>query len=564
MKRPIIAIGLDSADPVLLETWMEQGYLKNLNRIRQQGAYGALVNMDYYKGESAWTNFLTGCLPHKTGYWSKYKFNPKTYQADRIGAYGAYDYSEYPPFYAVGDDYQVAVFDMPQTTLSKDVNGIQVLAWGAHAPMVTPGSLPTNLREELIQQYGDYPIDTLGHQDRSDWYDEQSVETLKQAMHTGIARRTAIMRDLLQRNNWDLFLTDIGEPHTAQHYLWHLSQPSHPLYKPGTGSDPLLDIFESIDQSLGTIIAEAPKDAYIMVFAVHGMGDNSADLLSMVMLPEFLYRFSFPGKSLLKSQKTGEPVGAPLVPRKKTHWYKLLHTLKNDPDPIARLFRALEPVLRYRLVTRLYKKIAKLRGSAQTELFSWHPAKWYQPYWTQMKAFYLPGFSDGYIRINVKGREAHGIVPVEEYDAVCDQIIQELRKLTDPRTGKPVLKDVVRTRKDPMDQNSKLPDADLVATWQDWAVDVVDSPTYGRIGPVYYNRSGAHRSRGFVAVQGPGIAAGTTLSRGHAVDLAPTILQMMGAPLTDHLDGKPLTRTDGEPLVTGANEPSLEYEATSI
>ena len=28
MNKPVIAIGLDAADPVLLETWMSQGYLK--------------------------------------------------------------------------------------------------------------------------------------------------------------------------------------------------------------------------------------------------------------------------------------------------------------------------------------------------------------------------------------------------------------------------------------------------------------------------------------------------------------------------------------------------------
>ncbi|NJO72889.1 MAG: hypothetical protein HC833_03430 [Leptolyngbyaceae cyanobacterium RM1_406_9] len=39
----VIAIGLDSADPVLLEQWMSQGHLKKLRQFRQQGAYGRLV-----------------------------------------------------------------------------------------------------------------------------------------------------------------------------------------------------------------------------------------------------------------------------------------------------------------------------------------------------------------------------------------------------------------------------------------------------------------------------------------------------------------------------------------
>jgi predicted AlkP superfamily phosphohydrolase/phosphomutase len=553
VKRPVIAIGLDSFDPVLMETLMSQGYLKNLRRLRDQGAYGRLVNMEYYKGESAWTNFLTGCLPHKTGYWSKFKFNPKSYEVKSVGKHGAYDYSEYQPFYAVGDDYRVAVFDVPQTTISDQVNGVQVLAWGAHAPMVARGSKPDELLSEIINRYGDHPADTFGHNDRSDWYNPESVAKLKREMEVGLDRRTAITKDLLKQEDWDLFLTVIGEPHTIQHYFWHLSQPDHPLYKPGLGSDPMLEQLEKMDESLGEILAEAPEDAYILVFAAHGQGVNSADLLSMVALPEFLYRFSFPGKHLLKSQKIGQPVPSPLVPKnRKESWYKLLHTLKNDPNPLASLLRAIEPVVPGRFkypLANFYQRLAKTMGFAQTELFSWHPSKWYQPFWHQMKAFYLPGFSDGYIRINVKGREEQGIVAPEDYQTICDELVEQLHQLTDPRTNLPVVKKVVRTRQNPMESDPKLPDADLVVLWEDRAMDIIDSPKYGRIGPIYFNRTGAHRPRGFVLAKGQGIEANSTLAEGHAVDLAPTILTLMGVPLPEHFDGKPLPLQSSEVLV---------------
>ncbi|NES45376.1 MAG: nucleotide pyrophosphatase, partial [Moorea sp. SIO2C4] len=48
MKTPVIAIGLDAADPLLLENWMSQGHLKTLNKIRQQGIYGRLNNTVNY------------------------------------------------------------------------------------------------------------------------------------------------------------------------------------------------------------------------------------------------------------------------------------------------------------------------------------------------------------------------------------------------------------------------------------------------------------------------------------------------------------------------------------
>ena len=79
MKNPIIAIELDAADPILLETWISQGHLTNLKNLREQGAYGHLTNIDYYTTETKWTTFLTGCLPNKVGYWGPLKFRADTY-----------------------------------------------------------------------------------------------------------------------------------------------------------------------------------------------------------------------------------------------------------------------------------------------------------------------------------------------------------------------------------------------------------------------------------------------------------------------------------------------------
>jgi hypothetical protein len=61
MKRAVIAIGLDSADARLLETWAHQGHLPNITRLREQGAICPLRGPDLYLSEQAWTLVLTGC-----------------------------------------------------------------------------------------------------------------------------------------------------------------------------------------------------------------------------------------------------------------------------------------------------------------------------------------------------------------------------------------------------------------------------------------------------------------------------------------------------------------------
>lgn len=545
MNNPVIAIGLDAGDPNLIEKWISQGHLKNLRRLREEGAYGRLKTFDYYRAETPWTTFLTGCSPQKTGYWAPVKFYEGTYNVKPIEAY---DFAEYPPFYALGNDYRVAVFDMPQAPLSDKVNGVQALAWGAHSPQTPSHSKPESLLSEIIAQYGEHP--TL-LKDHASILDIKALKKLKEKLEIGIARRGQICKDLLKRENWDFFLTIFGETHTAGHYFWHLSQPDHPLY-PQIGDrypgDPMLETFEAIDKAIGEMLSAAPENATVVVFAAHGMDFNNMDLPSMVFLPEFLYRWSFPGQVGLAEGKMGQPPGSPIVGgRAKRGPMAPTWASKKDSNP-------LRAFLRRNLPTKVFTPIETLFGAEDNAdlmspydmekksdpLFFQNPC-WYHPSWPRMKAFALPSFSEGYIRINLKGREPQGIVDPADYDAVCDEISEKLSQMKDARTGEPMVKEIVRTRSSATDSGPKLPDADLVVIWQDkYATDVVESPEIGRIGPVPYNRTGSHRSDGFLVVKGSEIQAGAPLPDGHSLDLAPTLLALLGAPIPEYFDGKPL------------------------
>jgi len=85
----------DAADPSLLEAWMS--LQKNLSSTRP-GAYTRLNNLDYYRAETPWTTFLTGCLPEKTGYWAPVKLREGTYNIEKLKPN---DFAD-PPFYALG------------------------------------------------------------------------------------------------------------------------------------------------------------------------------------------------------------------------------------------------------------------------------------------------------------------------------------------------------------------------------------------------------------------------------------------------------------------------------
>ncbi|HEY9623398.1 MAG TPA: alkaline phosphatase family protein [Crinalium sp.] len=537
MKHPVIAIGIDTVHPALLETWMSQGHLKNLSRLREQSTYGHLTYSTTPE-EMQWTTFLTGCPPEKTGYWGRLDYSPTTYD---VGESGVYGFDRHPPFYALGQDYKIAVLRTPQIPLSEDVNGPQV---GRRR------SRPSELLPNLIQQYGKLPI----YKEYGCFWDRDNLKNLYKTIHEGISRQVAMCRDMMKQDNWDLFLTVIDEPHYASHDFWYISQPEHPLhpYRPKDvlPGDPLLDVYKAVDQAIGNIVSEAPEDAYVLIFSVDGMGSNSTDLPTMVFLPEFLYRYNFPGKFALAKGNAATPPPPPVANPKRQSWAGELWQRRYDPNPLKRSLRQWLP-------GKFQDKLDQLWPSNQPSLASpyqllkqypslfWQPTLWYRPLWTQMKAFALPNFSDGHIRINLKGREAKGIVDPSEYDALCEDLTQKLYQLKDARTGEPMVIRVIRTRQDASENGPELPDADLIVEWRDRPIDVVDSPDFGRIGPIPYCNTGGHKPIGFLLAKGPGIRPDADLSAtGYLTDLAPTILTLMGAPIPAHCEGKSLLQPE--------------------
>lgn len=559
MGIPVLAIGLDAADPKLIETWMAAGHLPNLQRLRQEGGYGRLHNTVNYNGvptetsatERLWVMFGTGCLPNTTGYWGPVKYFPQNYGIRHDTVHGAYDFQAKPPFYGLGDNYRVATFDIPVSALVDGVNGVQVLGWGGHAPHTPSHSTPPELLPEIIQRHGKNP---LLHQDYGNWWDQAYRDRIERALKISIEKRVTICKELMQQADWDLFITVFGETHTAGHDFWHLSQEDNPLHPAQrNGADPLLDTFQRIDQGIGELVAAMPT-AQVVIFAVHGMGNNVTDMFSMTFLPELLYRYNFPGSYAIAHGDTKHrPPEMNFTPRRKS-WSGEVWQKRYDSNPLKRWLMPWLPS----------KFDHYLQADAKPGLMSpyvlrqkkadlnWMPALWYRHLWPQMKAFALPAFAAGHIRINLKNRDGQGRVEPDRYEAVCDEITAHLQALKDGRSGEPLVAEVVRTRnsKNCLSNDPTLPDADLVVLWTDTPSDVVDSPTLGRIGPLTYYRTGGHRSDGFIMVKSPTVPAGYQFTHAQTIDIGPTIQRLLGARISPQIDGNSLIENQPDSLIT--------------
>ena len=550
--RPLIAIGLDAADPLLVERWMDEGRLPTLARLRAGGVYTRLANFDYCRAEAACTSFLTGCPAWQTGRWGSFKFHADDYTVDDLQAYA---FDEYPPFYAATPGRRVAVFDLPQTRIAPDMNGIQVLGWGAHSALTPRTSVPEGLLEDLTARYGEHPTYDKDH---CALWDDRAMQELKAGLETGIARRARICRDLLQREPWDLFLTYFGETHSAGHFYWHLSSADHPLHATAAGrGDWLLDIFQSVDRAIGDIVAAAPPDAWVVLFSDHGMEPNSTDLPSLVFLPEVLYRWSFPGQlGLERGPSKGLP--PPVVPRAGRSWTDEVWARKHDPNPVTRVMRRRLPVEFFHYTIEARLGIDGVPLCPEDCHLGHEPPMWYHPAWPRMKAFALPSFSEGYVRLNVRGRERDGIVDPADYRGTCDEIEALLHQMRNPRTGSPLVRKVMRSRTTAQEGDPKLPDPDLLILWTAEPADIADTP-FGRIGPMPFQRSGSHVERGFLLASGPDLPSVVTSAEPHALDLAPTLLSLLDVPVPAYMEGKALLEPAGSraPSVKASTQGSL-------
>lgn len=530
-RRKVIALGLDGPNHELLMKWMAEGQLPSLRKLQQQSAAVTIHSIKRHSNEHCWIPMLTGQARDRWNHWldqwdtARYEFREAS----------IFDWLQAPLFYALGDQRRVIAFDLVAPIVN-NVEGLQVVGWASELNESFPESRPPALLQELLTLYGEDPKISDGQTVTNPLSQKQAISHVIPSVYQAglmsdyaanqvrsVERRTAACRDLLKREPWDLFLTLYSEIHSAGHVLWHLSQP-HPAGEAWRlPADPLLAVYQAVDRSIGELLGELDPAAIVVFYTIDAIVADSVENARAVFLPEFMYRWNFPGKAALAA---GDPAVPPPPARfdYAEHWKHEVWRLRTSDGE-----RELE---------------SPAAQEARQDPMNWCPGNWYAPLWPSMRAFALPTVADGYIRLNVRGREAGGMVDAKDYDAVCSQLVADLSGLLNARTRKPVVREIIRVRKTPFDADPKLPPADLIVIFHEHGpVDTVDSPLGGRIGPVPFFRSGAHQVHGecvtnVMYVSGPGVAPREPGDKPAALeDIPATILSLLGVDVPAPFDG---------------------------
>jgi predicted AlkP superfamily phosphohydrolase/phosphomutase len=188
---------------------------------------------------------------------------------------------------------------------------------------------------------------------------------------------------------------------------------------------------------------------------------------------------------------------------------------------------------------RVRRKIGKVipdRGKASD------PSEFFRDVDWRGTAAYSMG-TTGNIFINLKGREPLGVVnPGREYDDLCNSIRMDLLELEDPANGRKVVEHVYR--KEEIIRGKFINDApDLIIEfskgYRNMAKGVMRGESFEREKIIVNTRwSGDHEINGILIMKGPHIGKGLELYRADIMDVAPTVLHLMGIPVPEDMDGK--------------------------
>jgi predicted AlkP superfamily phosphohydrolase/phosphomutase len=435
-ERPrVLAIGIDAAEPSAVRPMIERGELPALQRLLGTGSWSRVDSPAHIGSGTVWPTFFTGTPPQAHGLYGEWCWEPATMDVRRVSG------RHLTPFWRplIQEGWTVGVLDVPFAPFLGSRTGFEVCEWGAH-DMVEGrvDASPAPVSDVVTREVEPHPfaVEVL---DASGPGDHGALTTLAAACLRGVRARGALARRLIREVRPELALVVFTEIHHLAHYLWHTLAPEDPLYdteafrraRPVTPT--LLDLFRGVDEQIGELVAEAPG-AQVFVFSLHGM--RPARGVTTVL-------------------------GSVLC---ETGWARPAGWATQGWDARARTLMAAvkrrTPAALKKVYYRTLPRAATYRLAQQTMLGAYD--------WAHTRAFALPTDQHGWVRLNLAGREARGVVPLHEYDESCRRLEGMLRALaTDD--GRPLVRDVIRTASRDRDaQTLRLPD--IVVHWEDAAL----------------------------------------------------------------------------------------------
>jgi predicted AlkP superfamily phosphohydrolase/phosphomutase len=500
----LVVIGLDGGTYDVIDPLIAAGRLPNLARLIKNGVRGRLLSTIPPVTGPAWTSFMTGKDPGGHGLFDFVKPAADGYSREIVN----YTHIRSRTIWSILSDagFKVGVVGVPVTYPPPEVNGFVV------SGMLTPSvdsnfTYPAELAGEIKERFGDYFLDIWWQH-----YNPGQEDDLLDALHSCARQRWQVSLHLMQSRPCDVFMTVFVVTDRIHHSLWHLLRPEGELDERGKRlQDRIHAIYDEIDTGIGKIIEAAGEDTNFLLMSDHGFGPLKGKFSINTWLQEL---------GLLQTRGMRRTVG---------------RTREKIGANLKWLVRRLDPLgLRKKLKSLVFR--GRMRAYSFLNYVDWERTRAYSASNTEQGIY-----------INLAGREPKGFVqPGSEADELRDFIVAKLKEIRHPETGEQLVNRIFL--KDEIYHGpfvSKAPDIVFFLKNGEYLADVQLQPAL--FTPITWKTgSGTHRLEGFFAGCGPDIKKGLELEQPRIIDLAPTILGLLGQPIPSDVEGRVL-----EEMLTG-------------
>ena len=413
----MLAIALEAAESKLVRELMARGEMPALARLAERSSWVRMAPPAYVGGVPLWPSFTSGLDAEQHGR----LYGPWLWEPDRMRILPQHR-ERLEPVWARLHPGSVGLFDVPGAPPRLEREGFVVRGWGTHNPMDTEHTVWPSSAAKLLGDRHPFRCGTEINYRTGDRARE--LHRLSLDAQRGLRLRGAAVQRMLRRFRPDLAIVNFPELHRTGHWMWHTLEPRDPLFATVPDAARSLpvgieELYHETDRQVGALLDEAGAKTDVVVFSFKP-ARGIPDLLRPVLVAA--------GYSVLAKLRPAR-IGARALAALKRH------------TP-ARLKRAY-----YRTVPDEFAlRVAELIPEYE---------------WAATRAFAIPSEQHGWIRFNVAGREAAGIVDPGDYEALGDELEALLRSLVSP-SGDPLVRRVVRTGRDDI-----LPD--VVVHWADAA-----------------------------------------------------------------------------------------------
>ncbi|MGD2158282.1 MAG: alkaline phosphatase family protein [Anaerolineales bacterium] len=513
MSKRIIIIGLDGASPNLINNW--QNDLPNLSGLIDNGTSGILESVIPPRSIPAWYCFATGMNPAKIGVFGFSQRIPNTYDY----TFANLSFSRASPFWKSINEQgmETILLHIPGTFPPHPVDGCLVSGWPAPSNL---GNLtytyPPDLSREIDRYVGD-PFEFLSsfpiRQDNEPQALQDRLRILR--MHADVAYW------LLSHRSWDLAVVVLSGLDRASHQFWRHIDANHPAHDPGADQqmmDALLSVYKECDNQVGRFLDLLDDQDTVFIISDHGFGPANRTFFLNNWLMQEGYLTLKPNAELERITWRTKMFGTLAKP---LFWF-------NKHSQIFRTFS--KPLKQTRLSKYVRNEYVRLDKSGLVRI-NHLPVDW------EKTLAYCPDEASLYL--NLKGRDPMGFVdPGTEANKVQLDIIDRLKRVIDPETNKSIKLKIYP--KSDLYRGPFIQDApDLILEMDDFSTEVMAELSNTSLFIPNIDRSGTHTLEGIFIASGPGIRNIKDF-RASLMDIAPTVVHMMGGIIPIESDGRVL------------------------